>query len=283
VATGFSSSTTSTRPDPPSKTAAAPCWPQGLIRTGSLPNAIRELPPEVLFDGRFLADDPIECAVGVLRAGGVVAMKGSGGFHLVVDATSADAVLRLRKRKGRPSKPFAVLLPDLAAARALVVLSPADERLLAGPERPVVVAPRRAVAGVADAVAPGIQDLGVILPYLPLHWLLFFAPGTTPDRDVPRLPPLVFSSANRSGEPTLHDGGDAIRDLASVADLFLDHDRTVVRPNDDSVHRSAPGGPIPIRLSRGAAPCVLRLPPGVTGNGEPEIAVRVPLALTLKP
>ena len=214
-------------------------------------------------DGRFLAGDPIERAVDVLRAGGIVAMKGSGGFHLVADATSADAVLRLRKRKGRPAKPFAVLLPDLAAAHTLVALSPADARLLAGPERPVVVAPRRALTGVADAVAPGIQDLGVILPYLPLHWLLFFAPGSTPTRDAPQLPALVFSSANRSGEPTLHDGEDAVRELASVADLFLDHDRAVVRPNDDSVHRSAPGGPIPIRLSRGTTPRVLRLPPGV--------------------
>lgn len=223
-------------------------------------------------DGRFLAGDPIECAVDVLRAGGVVAMKGSGGFHLVADATSADAVLRLRKRKGRPAKPFAVLLPDLAAARALVVLSPADERLLAGPERPVVVAPRRALAGVADAVAPGIQDLGVILPYLPLHWLLFFAPESTPTNKALRLPPLVFSSANRSGEPTLHDGEAALRELAAVADAFLDHDRAVVRSNDDSVHRSAAGGPIPIRLSRGTTPRVLRLPPGVFAH-EPIVAV----------
>jgi len=223
-------------------------------------------------DGHFLAGDPVERAVDVLRAGGIVAMKGSGGFHLVADATNADAVLRLRKRKGRPAKPFAVLLPDLAAARALVVLSLADERLLAGPERPVVIAPRRALAGVAEAVAPGIQDLGVILPYLPLHWLLFFAPGSTPTRSAPRLPPLVFSSANRSGEPTLHDGEAALRELAAVADLFLDHDRAVTRPNDDSVHRSAPGGPIPIRLSRSTTPHVLRLPPGVFAH-RPIVAV----------
>lgn len=214
-------------------------------------------------DGGSLCGDPIERAVAVLLAGGIVAMKGSGGFHLVADATRSAAVARLRKRKARPSKPFAVLLPDLADARARVVLTAADEALLAGPERPVLVAPRRAGAGVANAVAPGIGDLGVLLPSLPLHWLLFFGDGATPGSDAARLPPLVFSSANRSGEPTLHDGEAALRELAGVADLFLDHDRAVTRPNDDSVHRSAPGGAIPIRLSRGAAPRALRLPDGL--------------------
>ena len=214
-------------------------------------------------DGGWLPGDPIERAVDLLRAGGIVAMKGSGGFHLVVDATCSAAVSRLRKRKARPSKPFALQLPDLADARARVVLTADDEALLAGPERPVLVAPRRAGAGVADAVAPGIGDLGVMLPSLPLHWLLFFGPGATPGSDAARLPPLVFSSANRSGEPTLHDGEAALRELAAVADLFLDHDRAVTRPNDDSVHRSAPGGAISIRLSRGAAPRVLRLPEGL--------------------
>jgi hydrogenase maturation protein HypF len=121
-------------------------------------------------------------------------------------------------------------------------------------------------------VAPGIEDLGVILPYAPLHWLLLFGPGATPGRDPARMGPLVFSSANRSGEPTLHCGEAARRELATVADLFLDHDRAVVRPNDDPVHRSAAGGPIPIRLSRGSTPRVLRLPPGVCAR-EPIVAV----------
>jgi hydrogenase maturation protein HypF len=227
-------------------------------------------------DGSCVPGDPIERAVEVLRAGGVVAMKGNGGFHLVADATNQDAVLRLRERKGRPTKPFAVLVPDLATAQALVALSHLDAALLASSERPVVVAPRRAVGAgahrIADAVAPGIEDLGVILPYAPLQWLLFFAPGATPARDRARLAPLLFSSANRSGEPTLHCGDAARRELATVVDLFLDHDRAVVRPNDDPVHRSAAGGPIPIRLSRGSTPRVLRLPSGVCAR-EPIVAV----------
>ncbi len=227
-------------------------------------------------DGSRVPGDPIESAVEILRAGGIVAMKGSGGFHLAADATNQDAVLRLRKRKERPAKPFALLVPDLAAAHRLVVLAHDDEALLASAERPVVVAARRAALGdaprISDAVAPGIADLGVILPYAPLHWLLLFAPGATPARDRARLAPLVFSSANRSGEPTLHCGEAARRELATVADLFLDHDRAVVRPNDDAVHRSAAGGPIPIRLSRGGTPRVLRLPSGVCAR-EPIVAV----------
>jgi hydrogenase maturation protein HypF len=220
--------------------------------------------------GRELAGDPLERAARQLAAGAIVALKGYGGFHLAVDATRADAVARLRKRKGRPVKAFALAVPDLASARSLVRLSPADERLLEGPSRAIVVAPRRpegcAARGLADAVAPGTHDLGLLLPHAPVQHLLFFAPRTRPGRDAPRFSGLVLTSANRSDEPTLHADADARERLAGIADLLLVHDREVARPSDDSVFRSAPDGPIPIRLSRSTAPRVLPLPVGLRAD-----------------
>jgi hydrogenase maturation protein HypF len=227
-------------------------------------------------EGDELPGDPVQRAAVALREGAVVALEGYGGFHLAVDATRADAVERLRARKGRPTKPFALLVPDLAAARALVVLSPADEALLGGAERAVVVAPRRRpgcdALGLADAVAPGIEDLGLVLPCAPLHYLLLFAPGTTPSQRAARFDALVLTSANASGEPTLHREDEARECLAGIADLFVAHDRPVLRSHDDPVYRSAPSGPIPLRLSRGTTPLVLALPDGVRAR-EPIVAV----------
>jgi hydrogenase maturation protein HypF len=215
-------------------------------------------------DGRATDGDPIEIAAARLRSGGIVALKGYGGFHLAVDANRPEAVARLRKRKHRPAKPFAVLVPDLGTARRLAVLGPPDEALLAGPERAVLVAPRRRAAcarlGLADEVAPHTDDLGLLLPCAPLHWLLLFAPGSHPERGAPRFGALVLTSANRSGEPTLHDDAEALRQLAGIADLVVGHDRGVTRPNDDPVFRSSAAGPIPIRLSRATAPRALALP-----------------------
>jgi hydrogenase maturation protein HypF len=216
-------------------------------------------------DGTPLAAgaDPAEAAARCVAAGGIAAVKGYGGYHLAADATSPAAVARLRKRKGRPRKPFALLVPDLAAARALVELSPEDEALLAGPHA-VVVAPRReagcAALGIAAAVAPGARDLGILLPYAPLHWLLLYGPGSAPGRDVARFPALVFTSANASGEPTLWDDAAAAAALAGIADLVVAHDRAVARPSDDPVFRSAPGGAIALRLSRATAPRAIALP-----------------------
>ena len=196
-----------------------------------------------------------------------MALLGYGGFHLACDATQGAALAALRARKGRPAKPFAVLVPDLETARQAARLAPEDEALLAGPSRAVVLAPRRpagcAALRLAEGVAPGIADLGLLLPCAPLHWLLLFAPGTAPGRGAPRFPALVLTSANASGEPTLHRRVEARAALRGLADLVVEHDREVLRPNDDPVFRSAPSGPIPIRLSRGSAPLVLRLPAGL--------------------
>lgn len=218
-------------------------------------------------DGTGHAGDPVELAAGALRAGGIVALKGYGGFHLACDATRAEAVAALRARKGRPAKPFALLVPDLDRARRLAELAPEDEALLAGPVRAVVLAPRRrsgcAALGLAEGVAPGIRDLGLVLPCAPLHWLLLFAEGAAPGRTPPRFAALVLTSANASGEPTLHRNEEARERLRGLADLIVEHDREVRRPNDDAVFRSAPSGPIPVRLSRGIAPLVLPLPGGL--------------------
>jgi hydrogenase maturation protein HypF len=218
-------------------------------------------------DGEACEGDPVELAAATLRAGGIVALKGYGGFQLACDATREPGVRTLRARKGRPVKPFAVLLADLEAARRAARLAPEDEALLAGPMRPVLLAPRRragcAELGLAPGIAPGVADLGVLLPCAPLHFLLLFGPGKAPGRAAPRFPALVLTSANASGEPTLHGGSETFAALRGLADLVLDHDREVLRPNDDPVLRSAPSGPIPIRLSRGSAPLVLPLPGGL--------------------
>ena len=218
-------------------------------------------------DGAACDGDPVELAAEALRGGGIVALLGYGGFHLACDATQGAALAALRARKGRPAKPFAVLVPDLETARQAARLAPEDEALLAGPSRAVVLAPRRpagcAALRLAEGVAPGIADLGLLLPCAPLHWLLLFAPGTAPGRGAPRFPALVLTSANASGEPTLHRRVEARAALLGLADLVVEHDREVLRPNDDPVFRSAPSGPIPIRLSRGSAPLVLRLPAGL--------------------
>ncbi len=218
--------------------------------------------------GRVLPGDPIERTAAALGDGAIVAVKGYGGFHLVADATRDDAVERLRQRKGRPVKPFAVLVPDLATAHALAALEPTDQALLAGPERAVVIAPRRCAAtarpGLAGGVAPRTRDLGLILPVAPVHWLLLFGPGDAPGRDPARFPALVFTSANRSEAPTLWDDAEARRGLVGLADLVLTHDRAVARPNDDPVVRSAPERPIAVRLSRATAPVTLALPEALT-------------------
>ena len=213
-----------------------------------------------------IGGDVVEAAAVCLREGGIVALKSYGGFHLVCDATRPDAVARLRKRKARPTKPFAVLVPDLAAARTLVELRSSDEEWLTGPARAVVVAPRRAAsrtaAELAAAAAPHTRDLGLLLPVAPLHWLLLHGPGSRPRRDPPRFETLVFTSANPSESPTLHDDADARARLGALADLVITHDRSISRPSDDPVVRHAHPSPIPIRLSRSTAPLPLRMPPG---------------------
>ncbi len=190
--------------------------------------------------------DAVAGAAAALRGGAIVAVKGLGGYHLACLAADARAVRALRDRKHREDRPFALLAADLGAARALVDLSPAAEALLRTPERPIVLAPRRAGAAAADAVAPGHPELGVMLPYTPLHHLLSADVGA----------PLVLTSGNVSDEPIAYRDEDALERLGGIADRFLVHDRPIHTRVDDSVAR--PG--MMLRRSRGHVPRAIALP-----------------------
>ncbi|MFF5244720.1 carbamoyltransferase HypF [Streptosporangium sp. NPDC000095] len=195
--------------------------------------------------------DPIVAAVRVLRAGGVLAVKGLGGYHLAVDATDEEATRTLRSRKRREERPFAVMVPDLRTARALCELDAEGERLLTGSRRPIVLLPRRPGGAVAEAVAPGDRRLGLMLPYTPVHHLLA--------AELAR--PYVLTSGNLSDEPIAYRDDDALTRLAGVADAFLTHDRPIHARADDSVLLAVGGGAVPLRRSRGYAPEPLRLSP----------------------
>ena len=192
-----------------------------------------------------------------LRSGAVVAVKGLGGYHLACDASNEEAVAELRRRKRRGDKPFAVMAADLAVAAELVTIDAAEQELLTGARRPVVLLARRTEADqlIGDSVAPGNPDLGVMLPYTPLHTLLFGIDGDEPG---PRT--LVMTSGNLGGEPIVSDDADALTRLAPLADAWLRHDRPIAVPCDDSVVRVVDGVELAVRRSRGYAPLPMALP-----------------------
>jgi len=199
---------------------------------------------------------PLETAVGVLTGGGILAVKGLGGYHLACDATDEAAVLRLRARKHREEKPLAVLT---TAPGTLASLDPEEEALLASPARPIVLVRRREDAPLAPSIAPGSPWVGLLLPYTPLHHLLA--------HDVGR--PLVLTSGNLTDEPIAIEDDDAARRLGGIADAILSHDRPIHRRCEDSVVRRR----FPIRRSRGLVPEPVELPvaagPGpATGPGQ---------------
>ena len=201
----------------------------------------------------------LRAAVEAVRAGRVLALQGLGGFHLVVDATCSEAVLRLRRRKQRPEKPFAVMFPSLEALRSACEVSSAEEAVLTSPEAPILLVRKRASGGVVEAVAPGNPWLGALLPYTPLHALLLALAGR----------PLVCTSGNLSDEPLCFEPAEALERLRAVADVFLVHERPIVRPVEDSVVRVGPEGPEVLRRARGYAPLPLPLAeaPCVLGLG----------------
>jgi hydrogenase maturation protein HypF len=187
-----------------------------------------------------------------LRSGKVVAVKGLGGYHLACDASREVAVAELRRRKRRGSKPFALMVSDVAVARELVLVNDQEEALLTGGPRPIVLLARRPGADgrVAASVAPGNPDLGVMLPHTPLHTLLFGLDGDDPGPQV-----LVMTSGNLGGDPIVTDDADALCRLSTLADAWLRHDRRIQVPCDDSVVRIVDGTEMAIRRSRGYAPC----------------------------
>ncbi len=219
-------------------------------------------------------DAALADALRVLLDGGVVAVKGIGGYHLACDAYRADAVDTLRSRKQRGAKPFAVMVPDLAAAALLADLDEQARRALTSPQAPIVLARAHPQdtdsATLLDAVAPGLHVLGILLPYSPLHRLLF-----TAHPDLPGVPPpraLVMTSGNISDEPLCIDPDEADDRLSLLADAFLHHDRPIHVACDDSVVRVIGDRLQPVRRSRGFAPLPLRLPldapPTVAVGGE---------------
>jgi hydrogenase maturation protein HypF len=231
--------------------ACAVCGPQvELLDAGGQPLASR--------------DDAITMAAEALCAGRIVAVKGLGGFHLMVDATNEAAVGELRRRKHREEKPLAVMFPSLVSLQAAAVLEADDERWLTSAAAPIVLVRRRRVTvatiasellppsipAVAASVAPGNPWIGALLPYTPLHVLLLEKVGR----------PVVATSGNLSEEPLCTDNDEAQRRLAAIADLFLVHDRPIARPVDDSVVRRVAGTWIVLRRARGFAPSPFALP-----------------------
>lgn len=186
--------------------------------------------------------ESIRQAAELLNQGSILAIKGLGGYHLACDARNPAAVAALRDRKFRKEKPFALMAKDLDVARSLVELSPEAKRLLTSSAHPIVLAPAKVEL---DGVAPENDELGVVLPYAPLHYLLFAAGA--PEA-------LVMTSANRSSEPIAYEDEDALARLAGIADAFLIGQRPIGRRVDDSVARAGAFGPVILRRSRGYAP-----------------------------
>jgi len=220
------------------------------------PNACPVCGPHVEFwdpNGRTLAsrDEAIAMAEAAIKDGKIVAVKGLGGFHLMVDARQDAAVRRLRERKHREEKPLALMFPDLDSIAQQCEFSELERRLLQSPESPIVLLRKRPGArGLSDAVAPGNPNLGVILPYTPLHHLLLA------DLRIP----LVATSGNISDEPICISETEALHRLAGVADAFLVHNRPIARHVDDSIARLILGREQVLRRARGYAPLPLPVP-----------------------
>ncbi len=219
-------------------------------------------PQLALWDGagetRATRHDALLAAAAALRDGAIVAVKGIGGFHLMVDARDEAAVRRLRRRKGRPDKPLAVMFASLADLAREAETSEAEAMLLASPARPIVLV-RKCGGALAEAVAPRNPYLGAMLAYAPLHHLLLGQCSF----------PLVATSGNRTSEAIVIDEHEALARLAGIADLFLVHDRPIVRPLDDSVARIVAGRPQLIRRARGYAPATIPagIEPGILALG----------------
>jgi hydrogenase maturation protein HypF len=193
-----------------------------------------------------------------LRAGDIVALKGIGGYHLVCDARNAEAVARLRLRKQREARPLAVMVANLASARAVAQIDALEAELLGAPERPIVVVNARADHGIARQVSQELATIGLMLPYTPIHWLLFHAALGAPKGadwlEQPQSLALVMTSANPHGEALVYQDDEARTRLSDIADLIVDHDRPILVRLDDSVLRQVDRAAAFIRRARGWVP-----------------------------
>jgi hydrogenase maturation protein HypF len=239
------------------------------------PNACPACGPRLaLLDaaGAAIPGDPIAGTLALLQRGRIVAVKGLGGFHLACDARDAAAVARLRERKAREEKPFAVMVANVASVEALAAVTPAERGLIEAPERPIVLLQKHAAADTAlPGIAPGLAWLGAMLPYTPLQYLLFHEaagrPAGTAWLDDPQALVLVMTSANPGGEPLVTGNDEALARLTGIADAFLIHDRDVVIRCDDSVLRTAATAPTAdaptpfqfLRRARGYTPRAIAL------------------------
>ena len=203
-------------------------------------------------DGETLAerDAAVIQAMELLKSGAILAIKGIGGYHLAVDACNHDAVQRLRERKKRDEKPFAVMAASIETARELAQMSEMEERLLNSPEAPIIIVRKRPGTRLSPLIAPGNQWLGLMLPYAPLHQLLMRG----------NFQALVMTSGNISDEPVAFEDHDALKRLAGIADYFLLHDRPIHIRSDDSIMRVFQGRPLFYRRARGYAPRAVTLP-----------------------
>lgn len=233
------------------------------------PNACPECGPRLALlreDGTpQTVEDVVAAAVKLIGEGKLVALKGLGGFHLACDARNAAAVARLRAAKGREEKPFAVMFANVASIEAFAQVDDSARALLQSRERPIVLLDKRCVCDAAlPGVAPGVSALGAMLPYTPLHHLLFLAAsgaaGGTVWLESAQPLALVMTSANPGGEPLVTGNDEAVRRLAGIAEAFVVHDRDICARCDDSVVRATPKGPAFVRRARGFTPRAIRLP-----------------------
>ena len=220
--------------------------------------------PRLTLTGGAAGEDPIAGCLRLLRAGRIVAIKGLGGYHLACDATDAAAVARLRARKQREEQPFALMAANVDSLAAVVEAGAAERALLESAERPIVLLHRRAAARAALAgIADGLEQLGVMLPYTPVHFLLFHEAAGRPAGSawLASAQPLVLvmTSANVHGEPLVTDDAEALDSLAGIADAWLGHDRAIVTRCDDTVMRVRDGAGRFVRRARGAAPRAVAL------------------------
>ncbi len=192
----------------------------------------------------------VSLTVDAIKQGRIVAVKGLGGFHLMCDATNTETIAALRVRKQRPVKPFAVMFPDVEMLKVEAEISSEEVALITSKEKPIVIVAKRSPSMISDLVAPGIDRIGVFLPYTPLHHLLLKEINV----------PLVATSANKSDEPIIRNSSELIEKLGSVVDLVLDHNRGIVNANDDSVMQMAGEETLTLRMARGYAPKSLKLP-----------------------
>jgi len=231
--------------------ACADCGPRVWLAGKDNPRALD------VDQAPFTDDTAVQETVHRLGQGDILAIKGLGGFHLACDAANHDAVRRLRSKKRRPSKPLAVMMPDVETVRRFCHLSPAEQELLSSPQRPIVLLETKSKSGLSPDLAPNQSTLGVMLPYTPLHYLLFSREDRWPDAPYQV---LVMTSGNHSNQPITTTNQDALQELGSIVDGFLFHSRDIHIHCDDSVTRVNKGNPYPIRRSRGYAPFPLPVP-----------------------